>query len=60
MKWFVPVTAAVRSCAAAIVVVLALALAETSSPTRGDDTLSGAPRVCIGEPFMVHRGSQVV
>ena len=48
MKWFLPITAA--TCAAAIVVMLALALAETSSPTRGDDTLSGAPWVCIGEP----------
>ena len=48
MKWFVPVTAA--ASAAALVVLLTLELAGTSSPTRGDDTLSRAPRVCIGEP----------
>ena len=48
MKWFVPVTAA--ACAAALVVSLALALAGTSSLTRGDDKLSPATRLCIGEP----------
>ena len=47
MKWFVPVTAA--ASAAALVVLLTLELAG-ASPTRGDDTLSGAPRVCIDEP----------
>ena len=48
MKWFVPFTAA--TCAAALVVMLPLALSGTSSPTRGEDTLDGAPPVCVGEP----------
>ena len=48
MKWFVPITAA--TCAAALVVMLPLALAGTSSPTRGEDTLDGPPTLCVGEP----------
>ena len=48
MKWFVPITAA--TCTAALVVTLPLALSGTSSPTRAEDTLDGAPPVCLGEP----------